>query len=299
MPLDKPFVERFQGYFNERRSTAPKFGTSSRNTMLAPNNFGNGFGTIPKNKSNITATDVGPIATNSEVVKHHVAAAVFGTAKRQDLWGVDKPKVVPKSQQKYVPEAKVPSLREVMERARTPPVSSRLDVVRTKSPRCTFGTSSRFCLIGGKDVHASDAQNSHREVVTQINRHVDVSSASTSPQRDGRAALESHSPPGPQSYFVPSEFERTVIDANERRQLMQRYSKEGVHTPRTYHPQGGKGGVISRTERQTMLGVGVVIPNSSELKGTQRTERLQGSNAVPTAVLTPGPGSYTPRYGLI
>jgi hypothetical protein len=87
MPIDPPsmYRERFEGYFNERRSVAPKFSTASRNTLLTPYHYGGGFGTEPKSNHNLSGTPVGPRAYTPPA--RHTPCATFGTARRLDVFG--------------------------------------------------------------------------------------------------------------------------------------------------------------------------------------------------------------------
>lgn len=89
MPLDRAYSDRFEGYFNEKRSPAPKFGTSARNTLLAPNLFGGGYGTEPNAPHNIVTTAVGP--RKIETPRPHTPCAVFGSSRRNDLWASSPP----------------------------------------------------------------------------------------------------------------------------------------------------------------------------------------------------------------
>lgn len=85
MPIDRPYRQRFEGFFHERRSVAPRFSTAARNTVLTPYHYGGGFGTEPKAPHNLTGTHVGPRCYTPPT--RHAPSATFGTARRTDVFG--------------------------------------------------------------------------------------------------------------------------------------------------------------------------------------------------------------------
>ena len=238
MPLDVKYDSRFAGYFHERQSHAPRFSTSSRFPR-------------PHDEEKLP----GPIATKLPAEKKSFCAT-FGSSRRDELWA--RKEVETRS--KVAQLEGNGSVSVTPRRAVTP--------VRTRS-------------------HAIDTSNdmgtTHRSVVgpatfSQAKRYYDPIAKLEAEEirlKPGPAAYDTQAQPGT---FSLRERTAGMHDLSERHLLMQKFAREGTHTPRRFEASimghlGG--GTIPRAGRK-----GSVF-DPVDKSGT-----------------SPGPGAYTPQYGL-
>lgn len=252
MPLDTKFEERFTGFFHERQSHAPRFSTSCR---------------FPR--SNIESDlQPGPIAT--KLAEKKSFSASFGSSKRDDLW-----------------------LRKECEtRSKVAQLEGNGSVSITPLKRATTPTYS----TGRQYEHQNQYQQQQQPQA--YTRYDTPTRAVVGPVSFTHAKRfydplvvkqgEPRRKPGPATYDTlaqPGTFslrERTagLMDQSQRRVLMEKYAREGTHTPRRYEtslmgPMAG--GAIPRAGRS---GLGLFA------------EQLRES------ANSPGPGAYQPQYGL-
>jgi hypothetical protein len=195
MPIDQPFRQRFEGFFNERRSQAPKFSTASRNTLLTPYHFGGGFGTEPKAAHNISTTPVGPRSYTPTT--RHAPSATFGTARRADLFGnsisgvADRDAPEPSKRPQTRGHRQQPSRHQSPQREHDP---------RYPGPQSYKTKRSDFEIAKpiARDIHELNAKFAHDG--THTPRHYIPGSKGGAIPRSPRLTAAPFSTPGPAAY---------------------------------------------------------------------------------------------------
>ncbi|CUG07549.1 Hypothetical protein, putative [Bodo saltans] len=201
MPIDQPFRQRYEGYFNERRSQAPKFSTASRNTLLTPYHFGGGFGTEPKAPHNVTATPVGPRSYTPTT--RHTPSATFGTARRTDVFGSNISGVAERSASPAAssrrPQTGAVGYRQQSFRHQSPQRGHE-DSLRFPGPQSYKTKRSDFEIARpiAKDLHALNAKFAHDG--THTPRHYIPGSKGGAIPRSPRLTTTPLNTPGPAAY---------------------------------------------------------------------------------------------------